>query len=364
MGTAFPLIVIRQASGGYPVYVKRGLADRVGEVIEPRGRVFVLTSPALRPLWGDRVARSFSPAAEVLVIEEGETRKTLDTTNGIITQLLEHGARRDSLLVIVGGGMLGDTGGFAAAVFLRGIGFVHVPTSLLAQVDSSIGGKTGVNHERGKNLIGAFHLPGAVISDPACLDTLPQRELVGGLFEALKAGVVGDAELFALFDGQAGKILARDPATLDEVVARAVEVKSVIVSADEREGGVRRLLNYGHTIGHALEAVLQFEVLSHGEAVAWGMIAANAIAVKRGVLARSYAATIDDAIGRLGPTPLPPLETAAVVKAAAVDKKNTASTRVMVLPRAVGYPLIFDDITESEIAYGVDAMIERARSQA
>ncbi|MFZ2490590.1 MAG: 3-dehydroquinate synthase [Thermoanaerobaculia bacterium] len=352
-----PLITVRQASGDYPVFVGRGLASRVGELVTPRGRVFVLTSPELRSLWGDRVAQSFSPHAEVLTVEEGEVRKTLATANDVVSQLLVRDGKRDSLLVVVGGGMLGDTGGFAASVFLRGIDVVQVPTTLLAQVDSSIGGKTGVNHELGKNLIGTFHVPRAVVADPACLETLPQRELAGGLFEALKAGVVGDIDLFRVFEERPGELLARDPAVLDDVVARAVRVKASIVSEDEREGGLRRLLNYGHTIGHALETVLRYEQISHGEAVGWGMVAANAIAVRRHLLPESEAVRIDGAIASLGPTPLPPLDREAVLAATGFDKKNTSRGRVMVLPRAVGDAVIVEDISDDEIGYGVDALL-------
>src|SRR5438874_2503045 len=262
-----PFITVKQASAAYPVFVGRGLLDHVGNLVRPKGRVFVITSHALRERFGHRVAASFEPRAEIISVEEGEAQKTLATANAIVTQLLDRGAKRDSMAVVVGGGMIGDTAGFAASIFLRGIDLVHVPTTLLAQVDSSLGGKLAVNHEKGKNLIGSFYPPRAVITDLSLLDSLPERERLSGLFEALKGGVIGDPDLFDL--------LARPPDfDVDEVVRRAIRVKADIVSADEKEADLRRLLNYGHTIAHGIEAALNYRDLTHGEAVAWGMIGA------------------------------------------------------------------------------------------
>ncbi|HEY6140583.1 MAG TPA: 3-dehydroquinate synthase family protein, partial [Thermoanaerobaculia bacterium] len=204
--------------GTYPVHVGRNLIDNAGTLVKPRGRVFVITSTALRDRFGERVAASFRDAV-VLRMEEGEAHKNLDTVNDLVTQLLDCGAKRDSMAVVVGGGVVGDTAGFAAAIFLRGIDLVHVPTTLLAQVDSSLGGKTAVNHARGKNLIGAFHPPRAVITDIAALDSLPRRELLSGVFEALKGGVIGDPELFALLESP-------PDFDVEQVVLRAIRVKA------------------------------------------------------------------------------------------------------------------------------------------
>jgi 3-dehydroquinate synthase len=347
-----PFLTIRQASAEYPVFVGRDLLDRAASALPavPARRVFVITSPSLRERFGNRVAASFG--AEVLTMEEGEMHKTLETANGIVTQLLDRGARRDSLAVVVGGGMIGDTAGFAASIFLRGIDLVHVPTTLLAQVDSSLGGKLAVNHEKGKNLIGSFHPPRAVIADTAVLDTLPPRERLSGIFEALKGGVIGDPSLFELLEG-------REP-DIEDVVRKAIRVKAAIVSADEKEADLRRLLNYGHTIAHGIEAALNYQTLTHGEAVAWGMIAANAIAVRRGVLAGDVRDRIDRAIRAWSPTPLPPLDRAPILAATEHDKKNTGSRRVMVFPRAVGRCEVFSDVTAEEVAFGVDAVLETA----
>ncbi|HKR62213.1 MAG TPA: 3-dehydroquinate synthase, partial [Thermoanaerobaculia bacterium] len=346
-----PFLTIHQSSS-YPVYVERGLLDRVGEIVRARGRVFVITSTALRERFGERVAKSFETRAEVLTIEEGEANKTLDTANDVVTQLLERGAKRDATAVVVGGGMIGDTAGFAASIFLRGIDLVHVPTTLLAQVDSSIGGKLAVNHAKGKNLIGSFYPPRAVIADTAVLDTLPPRERLSGMYEALKGGVIADPSLFELFE--------RGNPDVDQLVRRAIRVKAEIVSADEKEADLRRLLNYGHTIAHGIEAALHYEGLTHGEAVAWGMIGANAIAVRRGLLASEEAERIRRAILAYQPSAIPPLDPRDVLAATEHDKKNTGSARVMVFPRRVGECVVVSDVTEEEVAYGIGHALQPA----
>jgi 3-dehydroquinate synthase len=345
MSSESPFLVVHDA----PVFVGRGLLDRVGALVRPRGRVFVITSAALRARFGERVAASFGDA-EILTIQEGEANKTLDTANDVVTQLLERGAKRDAMAVVVGGGMIGDTAGFAASVFLRGVDLVHVPTTLLAQVDSSIGGKTAVNHAKGKNLIGTFHPPRAIVTDLAVLASLPPRERLSGLYEALKGGVIADESLFALFE-RGGTL------DVDEIVRKAIRVKADIVTADEKEADLRRLLNYGHTIAHGIEAALHYEGITHGEAVAWGMIGANAIAVGRGLLPRDQAARIDRTILAYEPSPLPPLSREEVFAATEHDKKNTGTARVMVFPRRVGECVVRSDVTEAEVLRGIDAIL-------
>lgn len=348
-----PFLTVHDA----PVFVGRGLLDDVGALVAARGRVFVITSHALRDRFGERVAASFA-SAELLTFAEGEANKTLESVNGIITQLLERGAKRDSMAVVVGGGMIGDTAGFAASVFLRGIDLVHVPTTLLAQVDSSIGGKLAVNHPRGKNLIGSFYPPRAIVSDLAVLDTLPRHERLSGLYEALKGGVIADPTLFELFE--------RGDLDVDSIVRKAIRVKAEIVESDQKEADLRRLLNYGHTIAHGIEAALQYEGITHGEAVAWGMIGANAIAVDRGLLSPGEAARIEEVILRYEPAPLPPLDRREVLAATEHDKKNTGTARVMVFPRRVGECVVADDVREEEIAHGIEESLRVSgrRSQA
>ncbi len=331
-----------------PVFVGRDLLPRVGSLVSTRGRVFVVTSAALRERFGETVSASFA-SAEILTMAEGEANKTIDNANEVITQLLDRGARRDSTVVVVGGGMIGDTAGFAASIFLRGVDLVHVPTTLLAQVDSSIGGKLAVNHPRGKNLIGSFYPPRAIVSDLAVLDSLPHHERLSGLYEALKGGVIADPALFEMFEHGV-------PDT-GEVVRRAIKVKADIVTTDEREADLRRLLNYGHTIAHGIEAALHYEGMTHGEAVAWGMIGANAIAVDRGILRPEEAARIERVILALGPAPLPVLDRAQVFAATEHDKKNTGTARVMVLPRRVGECVVVSDVTVEEIQRGIDVCL-------
>lgn len=337
-----PFLTIRQASATYPVYVGKGLLDSVVALAKPRGKMFVITSNALRR-FADRVG------GEIIAIEEGEQNKTLDTANAIVTQLLDRGGKRDSMAVVVGGGMIGDTAGFAASIFLRGIDLVHVPTTLLAQVDSSIGGKVAVNHERGKNLIGSFFPPQAVIADTSILESLRPRELLSGMYEALKGGVIGDASLFAMLE-------KRGDVDLDRVVRKAIKVKADIVSADEKEADLRRLLNYGHTIAHGIEAALQYQKLTHGEAVAWGIIAANAIGVRRGVTPDSVRKRIDDAVRDWKPSPLPPLDAKEVLAATEHDKKNTGSSRVMVFAREIGRCEVVSGISDDDLRYGMAAI--------
>ncbi|HUP46776.1 MAG TPA: 3-dehydroquinate synthase [Thermoanaerobaculia bacterium] len=351
-----PFITIAQASASYPVFVGRDLIDRAGVLVPPRGRPFVITSVALRERFGNRVAHSFSPAAETITMAEGEAQKTMGTAEAVVTELLERGGKRDSMAVVVGGGMIGDTAGFAASIFLRGIDLVHVPTTLLAQVDSSIGGKLAVNHPKGKNLIGSFYPPRAVVSDTAVLDSLPARELLSGIFEAMKGGVIRDPALFELFETKRDAVLRREAEVIDDLVRMKIRVKAWIVAADEKEADLRRLLNYGHTIAHGIEAAMRYEGMTHGEAVAWGMIGANAIAVRRGILSRDEAARIERTILAYEPAAVPPLDRRDVLAATEHDKKNTGTSRVMVFPRRVGECVVAADVTTDEIAFGIDAV--------
>ncbi len=348
-----PFLVVDQASASYPVYVGRDLLAKVGtlvgSLVKPRGRVFVITSDALRARFGEAVAASFSSPAAIITMAESEANKTMATAEAIVTQLLDRGAKRDSMVVVVGGGMIGDTAGFAASIFLRGVDLVHVPTTLLAQVDSSIGGKLAVNHPRGKNLMGSFFPPRAVVADTSVLDSLPPREKLSGMYEALKGGIIADPKLFALFE--AGQT------DVDAIVRRAIRVKAEIVSADEKETDLRRLLNYGHTIGHGIEAAMHYQGMTHGEAVAWGMIGANAIAVRRRLLPQAEASRIEKTILAYGPAPVPSLDAGEILAATEHDKKNTGTSRVMVFPRRVGECVVVSDVTEEEIAYGIAAIL-------
>jgi len=270
------------------------VAERVdtllgGGLTTCRQRVFVVTSPEIWKLWGETLLGGFSALGEkagpvVLQVPAGEQHKRLATVERLLEEMAEAGADRDSVLLAFGGGVIGDMTGYVAASYMRGIRYVQVPTTLLAQVDSSVGGKTGVNLAAGKNLVGAFYHPLAVYADIDLLATLPEAELRAGLQESVKAGIIRDKALFEFMEAQSEAVLAGDKAALLRVVADSVRMKAEVVSLDEREGGLRMILNLGHTLGHAIEAATQYKVLLHGEAVAWGMLAAIDIARGRNMV--------------------------------------------------------------------------------
>jgi 3-dehydroquinate synthase len=267
------------------------------------------------------------------------------------------GADRSSFLIAFGGGIIGDVGGFLAAIYMRGIEYVQIPTTFLAQVDSSVGGKTGVNLAAGKNMVGSFHHPAAVYADLDLLGTLPDRELRAGLYESIKAGIIRDKKLFSIMEKSASAILARDPALLEQVISRSVAMKAEVVSLDEREQGLRMILNLGHTVGHAIEAVTHYSALLHGEAVGWGMLAAVRIGVGRGTLTASEAARVERVIQAYGPLPHFEATADALVKATAGDKKNRAGTRRFILPEGIGSAIVVEDVTDVELTSAVEWML-------
>ncbi len=352
-----PFRSVRQQSGDYPVWLGRGILGRLGEVVEelqPSGGVVLLMAGGVVDSWGERVREGIGRRVPTIVFSDSEEQKTMRTAEEIIGAMLEAGVRRDWMALVAGGGSAGDTGGFACSIFMRGIRYVHIPTTLLAQVDSSIGGKLAVNHPAGKNLIGSFAPPVGVVADLETLETLPPRELRSGLYEALKGGILGDAGLFELMESKRDQIRAGDE-VLDEVVARAVDVKIAIVSEDEREGDRRRLLNYGHTIGHGFEAATGYSLLTHGDAVAWGMIAANAIAAQRGLISSDIETRLNRCVLAYDPEPLPEMKNAEILAAVQHDKKFVKDRQVMILPVAIGSCEVFDDITAEEVQSGIDA---------
>ena len=263
------------------------LAPRIERVAGrlPR-RVFVLTSAPIWGLWGEAFQASFVEAPIALFLPPGESHKTLASVERLLRQMAQAGGDRGSLLIAFGGGIVGDVGGFLAAIYMRGIPYVHVPTTLLAQVDSSVGGKTGVNLPEGKNLVGSFHHPLAVFADIGLLGTLPDRELRAGLMESVKAGIIRDRALVRFMEEHADEVLGRDAKALEKVIAASIRMKAGVVNRDERENGLRMILNLGHTVGHALEQATGYKTLLHGEAVGWGMVAGSS-----GSTPRRYAAT-------------------------------------------------------------------------
>ncbi|HEX8925194.1 MAG TPA: 3-dehydroquinate synthase, partial [Terriglobales bacterium] len=275
---------IKTSVGVYTAEIEPDLLKRVGtrvrELFPERSRFYVITVPPVRKHWGAALTASLDEAKiahQILEMPDGERYKTLATIEDLSDKLVRRGADRKSVFLAFGGGVVGDMTGFLASLYMRGVELVQIPTTLLAQVDASIGGKTAVDLKAGKNLLGTFHHPRAVLIDPTVLSTLSDREFRSGLYEALKCGIISSPELFSFMETQRDRILQRDPAALEWVIAECVRVKAEVVSQDERETGLRRILNFGHTIGHALEAETSYKQFLHGEAVAWGMVAASMI---------------------------------------------------------------------------------------
>jgi len=328
-------------SRSYPIHIGAGLVDqRALYAPHLRGSAAIVTNGIVAPLYLGRVRAALEASgARVaqVVVEDGEQAKGWPTLDRVIDALLAARLGRDALIVALGGGVIGDLAGFAAAVYQRGVAFIQVPTTLLAQVDSSVGGKTAINHARGKNLIGAFHQPAAVISDVATLDTLPDRELRAGLAEVIKHGVALDAALVVWLEQNIERLLARDRDALVYAVRRSCELKAAVVAEDEREAGMRALLNLGHTFGHAIEAATGFGPWLHGEAVAAGMVMAAELSRRAGMLAASDARRIEALIARAGlPTRAPKFAPERWRELIALDKKSAAGRVRFVLLEAVG----------------------------
>jgi 3-dehydroquinate synthase len=345
-------ITVRAASRTSTIVVGDGAIDSLATWLDEAGlgrRRFIVSNPTVWKLHGERIAKAVGDAP-VILVPDGERYKTTRTTEKIYDALITGGADRGSALVAVGGGVVGDMAGFAAASFLRGITLAHVPTTLLAQVDSSIGGKVGVNHALGKNLIGAFHQPAVVVIDSAVLATLPRREFRSGLYEVVKYGMIASRPLFDQLVKKTAAIFRREPDVLLPIIAESARIKAEVVSADERESGLRRILNYGHTVGHALEAVTHYRRFRHGEAIAYGMLLAADLSVARGAMGEPDRAALARLIGRLGK--LPPVDDLPVremLAAVTRDKKVVNGRLHFVLCPSIGRTDVVDDVTEEEL---------------
>jgi len=355
-------------SAKYDVYAGRGFISSLASRIERAtgklpARVFVLTSPEIWALWGDALQSSFSEPPVTLFLPPGEKRKTMKSVERILREMIAAGGDRGSLLIAFGGGIVGDVGGFVAAIFMRGVLYVQVPTTFLAQVDSSVGGKTGVNLPEGKNLVGSFHHPIAVFADIDVLSTLPDRELRAGLMESVKAGIIRDRSLVRFMEEHADEILARDPKTLEKVIAASIRMKATIVNKDERESGVRMILNLGHTVGHAIEQATRYKGLLHGEAVGWGMIASLFIAHRRRSITGAQAARLEKLVHLYGPLPALSLRAPKLVAATGKDKKNVGGVRRFVVPVGIGDAGVIEDLTPSELLAAVNYMLSQAREK-
>ena len=345
-------VVVSAAGGAYPVVIGSGTIDTLGTEISAAklgARRLLISSHRVWDLHGQRFRTTGADRTPIL-IEDGERFKNLNTVARVLDALVKVHADRSTVIVAIGGGVIGDVVGFAAATYLRGLPVVHVPTTLLAQVDSAIGGKTGVNHPLGKNLIGAFHAPSLVVADPVVLETLPRREFRAGLYEVIKYGVISDPALLDRMRDTLPAIFARDAGAVAPLVSASCRIKAAVVSADERESGLRRILNFGHTVGHALEAVTKYKRFRHGEAIGYGMLAALAIGVTRGVTPKSLGEDVDSLITQLGPLPsVADISAKEVLAAIKRDKKVVNGTLHFIAAADRGKTIELTDVTEKDI---------------
>lgn len=336
----------------YQIHIGAGLLGRLGTEIRKRvkgARVLAVTNPTVRQLYGPAAAESLRAAGLTpcwVEMPDGEEHKSLATAAAVYDQAFAAGLDRDCPVVALGGGVVGDLAGFVAATYLRGVPFVQVPTTLLAQVDSSVGGKVAVNHSCGKNIIGAFYQPVLVLADVDTLRTLPDRELRAGLAEVIKYGVILDAEFFAWLEAHLDRLLAGEAGALAHAVETSCRLKARVVEADETEQGWRQILNYGHTVGHAVETLTDYRVYVHGEAVAIGMVAAARLAVRLGMLDKAVFDRIRHLVRRTGlPTAVPGgLSFEQILACMEHDKKARAGRITFVLPEAVGRVRISSDV--------------------
>ena len=340
----------------YPIHIGAGLLDNASlyEAHVAARSVAVVTNGVVAPLYLERMQRALEQAGGRVVsilIGDGEQAKAWATLDHVIDGLLAARCGRDSVIVALGGGVVGDLAGFAAAIYQRGIPFIQVPTTLLAQVDSSVGGKTAINHARGKNMVGAFHQPQAVIADVATLDSLPDRELRAGIAEVIKHGFILDLQFVGWLEANIAKLLARDRAALGHAVRRSCELKAQVVAADEREADLRAILNFGHTFGHAIEAGVGYGEWLHGEAVATGMVMAAELSVRTGTLRREDADRIAALIARAGlPVQGPKLPVDRYLELMQVDKKATGGQMRFVL---------LDGLGRATLRSGIDTRLVR-----
>ena len=342
----------------YGIAIGSGTLRSIGDAVSALGnvspRLVLISNPTVFDLYGRQVEESLASAgfeAATIIIPDGEEYKGLLWIEKVYGELLKHRLDRRSVIVALGGGVIGDMAGFAAATYMRGIRFVQVPTTLLAQVDSSVGGKTGVNHPLGKNMIGAFWQPSLVWMDMDVLGTLPERELKAGLSEVLKYGVIWDRPFFDFLAQSRKDVLSLEPGALAKVVRRSCEIKAEVVSRDEREGGLRAILNFGHTIGHAIETLTGYTKYLHGEAVAMGMYLEALMSERLGLMARGGAEDLRALIDSYGlPFALPDgLETEAMLGAMAVDKKTVGGQLRFVLPETIGKARVNEPVSAEDV---------------
>ena len=356
-------VTITTSARSYDAVIEHGLLMRAGgqlRAVLGNGRsLFVVTVSPVRRRWGKKLMASLLSAgftAQLVEMRDGERYKKVSMIEQLAEKLTRLGAERSAVIVAFGGGVVGDVAGLLASLYMRGVDLVQIPTTVQAQLDAAIGGKTGVNLRTGKNLLGTFHQPRVVLIDAAVLSTLPDREFRAGLYEALKCAVIGKPELFDGLEKVQLKALRRDAAAVERLITESVRLKGEVVSADEREGGLRRVLNFGHTIGHALEAESGYRRFLHGEAVAWGMIAATHIAAATDRIDKNVAWRISNAVLSLGKLPGVEARSRDIVRLLQGDKKTRNGVVHFVLPREIGKVEVVNDVPEKVIVEAVNQL--------
>lgn len=366
-GTPMINLKVELGERSYPIFIGADILGKVGEALalyHLNHQVAVVTTTKVHRLYGQRLRSSLEPhvgkIAEV-VLGDGERYKTLKTAEQIYTRLIQDGCERATTIVAFGGGVVGDIAGFVAATYLRGVNYVQIPTTLLAQVDSSVGGKVGVNHALGKNLIGAFHQPRLVWIDVALLKTLPKREVTCGLSEVIKYGIIWDADFFGWLERYFSRVQRLEPEVLQKVVQRSCQIKAEIVSLDEREKNLRMILNFGHTVGHALEAVTQYKRFRHGEAIAFGMRSEGRMALEKGSWSDGEFRRLEALLNRLDmKATTDGLCVDEVKRAMAVDKKVLNGKLRIVLPKKIGQVEVNDDVDDATVMAGLRYILKEA----
>ncbi len=352
-------ITVRTGSHDYEALVERGALENAAVHLRPflsKRKLFVVTTAPVWAQQGVRLERGLAGEPFLrLTMPDGEEHKRLATVEKLAYQMLESGADRGSLLAAFGGGVVNDVAGFLGAIYMRGVSVIQIPTTLLAQVDAAIGGKTGVNLEGGKNLIGAFHQPELVLIDPDALATLPDREYRAGLYEVIKCAIIASRSLFQLLAERREEVLRRSPPVVEELIHESVRIKADVVSADEKEGDLRRILNFGHTLGHALEAETGYRRLLHGEAVAFGMRAAAWLAARTGLLANGDYGSIEQLLDSYGPIPrVDGVGAERLLARLGADKKTVGGQVHFVLPERIG---------SARVVAGIDPALVREAAE-
>jgi 3-dehydroquinate synthase len=349
----------------YPAVVERGALERLAEFLPPgHGRIFAISTRDVWQLYGERLRRALGGReCEPLFFAGGEDNKKLAHIEQLAEQMVDRGGDRSSVVVALGGGIVTDMAGFLAAIFMRGIPVIQVTTTLLAQVDAAVGGKTGVNLVAGKNLIGSFHQPLAVLIDPSVLASLPPREYRAGLYEIIKCGVIANEPLFRILAERSNEVLAQSPKVVDHIISESVRIKAEVVSADERESGLRRILNFGHTFGHALEAETRYTRFLHGEAVSWGMRAATYLAESLEIIAPADSNAIINVLDTYGPIPRSAGISRTDLQIRLLRDKKTVHNRIhFVLPVRIGEAVVRSDVSIAAVQHSIDRALADRRA--